>query len=329
MSLPLSPRRRPRRDTVRLLAGLAALSALAVFATALFWPRHDARTAHPVGIPGKPPFDAASLNANDIDTVNPDALFWEMFLRQARQPTVHTRRETFTNPRQAASRNLFSIHDDSIDHHTHRYVGTHVENWRGALKIVDRCANSARHSRDTYDTRWEPDGYSSMCRMRPFLGDGILPSGLTMDEAGRMISMISLQYQDFLHAGKPSFVDIGGKHYVRLPVHAQPLNINGRYWGKQILTWAFQETGLDSDNHGYTPGNPSSGADIVYYLDPSTLLPAYTYRHDIPPPPRPGRPPKPGQALVNRVEYVRPAHVPSDPLADTTPHQLSWPPDAH
>lgn len=321
MSLPLSPRRRPRRDTIALLTGLATLSALAVFATALFWPRHDSSTAQHAGIRGKPHFEHGPISAATIDTVDPDALFWEMFLRQARQKTVHTRRETLTSPQEAESRRLFSINDDSFDHRNGRYVGTHVENWRGKLKIVDRCVDSARYSRDTYDTKWEQDGFGGMCRIRPFLGDGILPSGMTTEQAGRMITTITTEYKRFLRPGKPSLVDVGGEQYVRLPVRAQPLNIDGHHWGMQILTWAFKDTGLDIDTHGYNPGNASSGADMVYYLDPNTLLPAYTHRQDIPPPGR-------RKAwMVNRTEYVRPAEVPTDPLADTTPRELSWPPD--
>lgn len=320
MSLPLSPRRRPRRDTIALLTGLATLSALAVFATALFWPRHDSTTAHAPILRERPRLDAAPITENTIHSVNPDALFWEMFLRQATQPTVHTRRESFTSPRAAESRSLFSVHDDRFDHRNGHYVGTHVENWRGKLKIVDRCADSTRYSRDTYDTRWELDGPSGMCQMRPFLGDGILPSGLSTQQAERMISSI-LEFPDFLRARQPSFVDIGGQQYIRLPVRANTLDRGGEHWGMQILDWAFQDTGLDIDTHGYTTGNPADGAEMVYYLDPDTLLPAYTQRHNTPPPG------KRRQPMVNRVEYVRPAEVPTDPLADTTPRELSWPPD--
>lgn len=324
MSLPLSPRRRPRRETLTLLGGLATLSALAVLATALFWPRHDSNTAHPADIRGRPRLDApitdTPISAQTIDTVNPDALFWEMFHRQATQPTVHTRRETFRSPQAAESRRLFSVEDDRYDHRTDRYVGTQVENWRGKLNIVGRCIDSTRYSRDTYDTRWVADRPDGMCRMRPFLGDGFIPSGMTAEQAEHMISSI-LRYPDFLHAGRPSLAEVGGQQYIRLPVRAQSLDLDGEHWGMQILTWAFNTSGLDINTHGYTTGNPGDGAEMVYYLDPETLLPAYTQRQNAPPP---GKRRKP---MVNRVEYVRPAEVPNDPLADITPHELSWPPD--
>ena len=80
-----------------------------------------------------------------------------------------------------------------------------------------------------------------------------------------------------------------------------------------MLLFALRDAGLDPRTYPFQPAdNTGSGADLTYFVDPATLLPAFVHRQALPAGP------------VTRVEYVRPARLPANPLADTTPWTLRW-----
>ncbi|MGW1676321.1 hypothetical protein [Saccharopolyspora sp. NPDC002376] len=299
---------------------LLAACVLAVTAIACASPTTPSRV-RPVET--RPAFDGSVTPAN-IDQVDPNALFWEMFHRQAQQPVLHTRREYFDSPDLAAQRRMVKVQDEIYDFRTRRYVGASIEHWRGRSTLWGKCIDGVEHDYSPSRQTWSP-GSSPLCRpYRPFLGDGIIPAGLTADQAAAMISQLNKESWRFLVAERPSLVEVNGATHLRLPVRARALpDDEGRRWDMQHLIWAFQKVGPNVMEHPFpTADNTSAGADIVYYLDPESLLPAYMFRQAF----RPSDGgPKPD--AVTRVEYVRPPELPADPLADTTPWALSWAPD--
>jgi hypothetical protein len=325
---PHGPRGRPPRRRTGLIVALgAALLVVLVIAVAIvLWPRSNTPVAQS-NMNGKPPFDASTpLSPQNIGSVSPDALFWEMYYRQAREPVVHTRHEYFQNPDLAAKRNLISVNDDIFDYQARRYVGTQVEDWRGKVKIVRRCVDSQEYSRNAYNTGWDAPELNRACDSRNFHGDGIIPGGMTDNQASIMITSLNREFNGFFRAGRPDFAAVNGKQYIRLPVQARPLKRQDGNWGMQVLIWSFKETGLDPLSHKFIPGGgPAQGADMVYYIDPNTLLPVFHYRQDTPSLTDDGQP-KRHATGINRVEFVHPAAISADPLADTTPGTITWDP---
>ncbi|MBB5152743.1 hypothetical protein [Saccharopolyspora phatthalungensis] len=273
----------------------------------------------------RPSFDGP-VTPDNIDRLDPNALFWEMFYRQARQSVLHTRREYFETPERAAERRKVTVNDEIYDFGTRRQVGASIDHRRGEGAMWDKCIDGTYYDYSPSRRKWTP-GYSPLCRAsnRPFLGDGIIPAGLTDTQAVTMINQLNRESWRFLTAERPRLIEVGGATHIRLPVRARALvDHDGRRWDMQHLIWAFKKTGLDIMAYPYhTADNSAAGADIVYYIDPRTLLPSYMFRQTL----RPSETGEPQPAAVTRVEYIRPPNFPADPLADTTPWALSWSPD--
>lgn len=111
------------------------------------------------------------------------------------------------------------------------------------------------------------------------LDDGICPGGLTSDELDKYLSYIDNQ-QGFLSAQRPTMVTgPGGKQFIKLQVRLNPIMANpGQLLriGAGLLESAFYNTGRDPKTvpFDYLEGD-GQGEFRTYYLDPTTLLPAY------------------------------------------------------
>lgn len=245
----------------------------------------------------------------------PEDLFWEMYLRQATQPVVHTRRERFESPEAAAARIMVRVSDEIFDYRTGRHVGTSIEHWRGQSVVRTRCVDGVRHGYLPSREAWDGPEASSLCRSgsRPLLGDGIIPGGLLEAQAEAVVESLRGEHR-FLTPLPPTAVDIGGKRYLRIPVRARPAEHEGERWDMQHLLFALHDAGVDPRSYPFQPAdNTGAGADLTYFVDPVTLLPAFVERRMLPSP-----------GAVVRVEYVRPAEIPADPLAEVTPWALRW-----
>lgn len=246
---------------------------------------------------------------------NPEEVFWEMFRRQAQQQVVHTRRERFPDPDLARERVLVKVHDEVQDYSTGRHIGASIEHWRGRSRLWSKCVDGLDHGYLPSQGKWSAPEESALCRVptRPFLGDGVIPGGLSAEQADAMIRALRRPAHRFLTAHRVASVHVNGRDYLRISARARPVGD----WDMQHLVFAFRATGEDSAYPYHAADNTGGGADLTYYVDPETLLPAFTRRQELPSGDRAG--------AVVQVEYVRPARVPADPFADTRAWSLEWP----
>lgn len=257
------------------------------------------------------------LASCSVSPDDPEEIFWEVFRRQAQQSVVHTRREYFPDTELAARRTIVRVQDEVQDYASGRHVGASIEHWRGRSRLWSRCVDGVQHTYLAGQDPWvEPEPHA-LCRVssRPFLGDGVIPGGLDAEQAEAMISELREPAHRFLTAHRVVSVHVNGRDYLRISVRARP--VDG--WDMQHLIFAFRATGLDAGSYPYHPAdNTRAGADLTYYVDPGTLLPVHAHRAALLP--------RGGRGAVTRVEYVRPARFPEDPLADTTAWSVAWPP---
>ncbi|SFT06734.1 hypothetical protein SAMN05660874_05414 [Saccharopolyspora flava] len=240
----------------------------------------------------------------------PEDVFWEMYRRQATQTVVHTRREYFETPEAAAARTMVRVSDEIYDYASGRHVGTGIEHWRGRSVVRTRCVDGAQYGYLPSRQVWDGPESSALCQVssRPGLGDGVIPGGLTDSQAEEMIASLRGAHH-FLTPLAPVPVDVDGHRYLRIEVRVRP--VEG--FDMPHLLFALRDAGLDPGTYPFQPADDTrGGADLTYYADPVTLLPEFVHR----------RPLRAGPVV--RVEYLHPATVPENPLADTTPWTLRW-----
>jgi len=153
----------------------------------------------------------------------------------------------------------------------------------------NRCVDGQQYS--FYDIKvrsnvtWQSDDnendYCDVSKPGSRLGinDGLNSGGLTQDQADNFIQSIFSQ-TGLVQVGDVSLATRDSRQYIKIKARITPVKkiIDGKasYHGTQALMWAFNETGLDPLKHPYSVyGINSAGMNIIEYLDPATMLPAY------------------------------------------------------
>ncbi len=153
----------------------------------------------------------------------------------------------------------------------------------------NRCVDGQQYS--FYDIKvrnnvtWQSDGKdndycdTSETGARLGINDGLNSGGLNQEQADRFIQSIFKQ-TGLVQVGDVSLTTRDSKQYIKIKAQIVPVKklIDGKtsYHGTQALTWAFNDTGLDSLQHPYSIyGINSASMTITEYLDPATMLPAY------------------------------------------------------
>ena len=154
------------------------------------------------------------------------------------------------------------------------------------------------------------------------VGDGLIPGGMNETQAQAFLAYLH-KAEGFLNPGKPTVVPREGKQYVRFPVVFSALQTDVGQAGTQIFTWAFRQTKLSFDDHPYTAMGLNTGqTEAVYYLDPKTLLPAYSEQliYD------PKGDPTAAEGTARRVEYLWDGKLPTPDASQLgKPKGPSWP----
>lgn len=112
-------------------------------------------------------------------------------------------------------------------------------------------------------------------------GDGVAPAGLSSSDMDKFISYLD-HVPGLIHVEKP-IVATGkdGKQYIQLKVSLTPqdskLQSNDFRMGQAFLNAAFVQTGKNPSTWPFIiSGNVGQGKRMAYYIDPQTLLPAYS-----------------------------------------------------
>ncbi|MCI2422893.1 hypothetical protein MOQ72_36260 [Saccharopolyspora sp. K220] len=251
---------------------------------------------------------------------DPNALFWEMFRRQAQQPIVRSR--TTLDLPDIDAQDFVHVTDTTIDYTTKTRVSTDTSHGgeKYGTEISEICDAAGTHHRwSPLNDAWDPPepGYPKCFPYRVAMtaGDGIIPGGLPPEKIDLMVTALTTRYDGFLTANKATKIEKNGQHYIEIQMKATPVVFDSYGddlgWSFQNLIWAFQETGLDYDAHPYGQGDGSGEhANMIYWIDPTTLLPAYHCRRNYYGTEYRG---------TRRVEYVRPAGLPEAALPGRDP----------
>lgn len=274
------------------------------------WPAKPVRQ-HPTSAAGLP--SESGVDNGALQRAQARKLYWAMLKRQSmRQVTdyVHLRYDTPYDYRTNFQGG--SVRRIGIDYRDRTFFadsadlepdGSPDEN--GSVYL--RCVNNKGYVYSLDRARWRPsDGGDINCskRMKPgsviansFTSDGIAAGGLSGADADKFISYLD-GIDGLFTFGRPSRVTDGsGKPYVRLDVTLNqldpkdPRNIRKIASGMGFLEAAFAQTGKNPYDHPYSIDlGATEGRKMRYYIDPETLLPAYSVMMSVKPTHIDGRP---------------------------------------
>ncbi|SDJ72929.1 hypothetical protein [Nonomuraea jiangxiensis] len=334
---PPPPHRRRGRGRVGVIAAVVVFVVLLAAGAAglLVWQRFGGG-----GGPAAAAVDTSSLDVlkksplttADLSKVDPGALFYASFRKAVTQPVLHITEESYSEAEDFEEGKPGYVWESGFDYRTKK--------WRmawGSARPDDPlsyCRDGKERIYSFYSKDWrDPEpGWDDLClakRAYRYITDGILTGGLTGAQADAWIKELREEYQGFVHPGAPRLAEVKGRQYVRMVVDYKPVPRSGLYVGAQVLMWSFKTSGVDPDTHPYSyNGAMGTGYHVVTYLDPATLLPAYSEVEQTPVLDENGKPRTDSGYSKLRVEYHQPGRLPE--LKETRKParpKLTWPRD--
>jgi hypothetical protein len=264
-----------------------------------------------------------------------DRLLDEFLLALATQPVVHVRMEQIRDVPafHAGQEYNHGFTEGGFDFRTNEYF-YHQDHGFQSL-----CSEGIEYSWDSFDEVWNPGSpceittgggmlqSQNSLALTGTVSDGVLTSGLSRPEAEAWVNAMRADYPGYLRPGEPRLVDHAGAQYVRLPVVLPAVDADtGKKYGMAVLNWAFRDIGPRHETHVLRPataGAMISQVEAVFYLDPTTRLPAYSevliYEPTVDP--------QATEGTLTRTEFLWDGAVPHiDPAtAAPTPTPPSWP----
>ncbi|TDD23215.1 hypothetical protein [Nonomuraea diastatica] len=272
------------------------------------------------------------LTAADVSTVDPTALFYAGFKQMVTQPLLHLTQESYTEEAEYRQGEPGYVWESGFDYRTKKFRMA----WGSAdaEDPITVCRDGASYGFSYSLKRWDgPDTGDSLCRLKSayrYISDGISTGGMTQAQADRWIKELQNDYKGFVKPGELRLTEVKGRQYLRLVVGYTPVKrADDMYYGGQSLMWSFKKTGLDPQSHPYSyTGGMGTGFHAVYYLDPGSLLTAYSEVEVTPALGKDGRPREDGDFYKVRVEYHHPARLPAmKPEGSPARPELTWPRD--
>ncbi|MCP3798559.1 hypothetical protein NLX83_04735 [Allokutzneria sp. A3M-2-11 16] len=255
----------------------------------------------------------------DVVKMDPKKLLDELITTLLTQPVVHTRIESVVlsqiAPYLAGQPYEGKIVEGGFDYRQRKM---------NFLDETNACVDGAKR-RVRYDGAIAEAGPCDPIKgveMGGKIGNGLFPGGMNETQAQAFLAYLH-KSEGFLNPGKPTVVPREGKQYVRFPVVFSVVETSSGRAGSQIFIWAFQQTKLSFDDHPYYPmGNSSGTTEMVFYLDPKTLLPAYSEQLSY----EPKYDPTGAEGSARRVEYLWDGKLPVPETSQLgKPKGPSWP----
>lgn len=280
----------------------------------------------------------ASLAATDSESI-----FWTMYRNQMRKPVLQmnnllyqSRKKFEEKPRDAFA----GLMQSRIDYRSQQLTVGSTSYWdpHGVVEMDGqrRCVGDKNFNDRDHGTRWEEDrmDYLSCTTtgMKVHSGDGVAPGGLTDAQADQYIEYLQTYYgKNPISVGKPELASHAGKQYIRLPVKVTPVETSYGYSGMMVFMWGMQHIGLHPIDHLWSDfGAGGSGAEIVYFIDPATTLPAYRTIEETPSLDKDGKPETSDSSMsFERTQYSFPDQWRPYDLnnpEDLKPFTIDWEP---
>ncbi|GAA3204455.1 hypothetical protein [Nonomuraea helvata] len=260
------------------------------------------------------------------------ALFYASFKRMATQPVVHLTEESYRERSAYEKGTGGYMWESGFDYRT--------KQWRvawGSTRADDPitvCIDGRSYFYSYNLKKWQgPAADDIFCRQRNayrFITDGLSTGGMTDAQAEAWIRDLQKDYKGFVNPGEPQLAEVKGRQYLRLVVDYRPVKrADGRYYGGQALMWSFKASGLDPQSHPYYyNGAMGTGYHVVHYIEPRSLMTAYSEVEQTPVLDESGRPREGGDWYKVRVEYHLPGKMPGMRATGKPARpKLTWPRD--
>ncbi|WP_220449048.1 hypothetical protein, partial [Nonomuraea mesophila] len=272
------------------------------------------------------------LTAEDVGSLDPTALFYAGFGKMVTQPVVHLTQESYTEEAEYREGKPRYVWESGFDYRSKKF--RMVWGSADADDPVTVCRDGAGYGYSYKLKRWDgPEPGASFCRLQGayrHIADGISTGGMTQAQADAWIKELQTGYKGFVRPGELRLAEVEGKQYLRLVVDYTPVKrADDMYYGGQSLMWSFKKSGLNPQTHPYSyTGGMGSGFHAVYYLDPGSLLTAYSEVEVTPTLGKDGRPREEGDFRKVRVQYHHPGRLPAmKPEGSPERPKLTWPRD--
>lgn len=273
------------------------------------------------------------IDQSGVTKLDKTAAFYTIFKQAAKQSIVQTKWDVYytTNDQDKRSQQ-YTIYNVGINYDSKQYSYTE-DSYSTIGTIQSRCVDGQLYVYNnnslSVGTGWQPASDSSSCKFNIVstrMNDGINAGGLTDGEANTFVQAIN--QAQVIKVNSVSVEEKNGGQYLKFDVNLTPRKAaEGIYWGMQNLMTAFQSTNIDAEKHPYTYfGAGADGMHLVYYADPTTLLPVYSVATSTPTFNQNGQAVTPDSYSHRFVEYTFPERVVPPTLDDFTLAQFSaWP----
>ncbi|HSX06366.1 MAG TPA: hypothetical protein VLG92_01450 [Candidatus Saccharimonadia bacterium] len=277
------------------------------------------------------------LTVSALTTINKTNAFYSAFRLAAQRPVVQTNWDVYNTASQAGARPAeYTISVMSVDYQSKEYT-YYRDDYTSAGATLSRCAGGPTvtyHNvfdpvRSTATTKWWPNGDTVSCAFAAAsarMTDGMNTGGLSSQQSDTFVH--SLYASKALKVNSVSLVPHTGTEYLQFDVNLIPQRKTAAvpYSGMQNFMDAFKATGLNPSTYPYTNfGAGGEGMHLQYYVNPTTMLPAYSVAVSTPALDAQGKQVQPTSWSHRYVEYSYPSAVMQDVLDPTPQTFSSWP----
>jgi hypothetical protein len=290
--MPVDP---PKKSKRKLLIGVLLAIALLFVAPGIWLTLTQKSTAPAVSAVDSAPVEAlatkASITQSDLDAIDKDNAFWAYFKNAALQSIISTTKEHYytDNPDTRPTNTTFMR--TGFDYSTKAIVqATEDSDTTLGGRMKFRCYNGTEFVfMPTSSSGWrelEPADRTH-CDLKTesdAINDGMNTGGLNGDQAEAFIQTLRRQ-KGLFTITESKLLEKDGTQYIRFRATLNPVAYNdaAERIGNQWLMWGFKETGLDATTHPYAyMGAGGNGLNIVYVVDRTTKLPAYSEINTLP-----------------------------------------------
>lgn len=224
----------------------------------------------------------SKLQASDLSKLNKTSLFYAVLKNAAEQNVVTTTNDTYlgASPSDQTTRQDEFLHQSTFNYKTKALA---QETQDPTHDYDMRCVNGKNYTydyingmgwqaaSDTSASCTDPNSYNSD------INDGINSGGMTAAQAQTFVGTIA-GASGLISVDSMSYVTHDNAPYIRLAVTVHPVKLaDGTYQGMGVIIGAFEKTGLNADTWPYeAAGTLATGAQLIYYVNPATQLPAYS-----------------------------------------------------
>lgn len=231
--------------------------------------------------------DGGKITSGDLDKFDKTALFFAVFKNAAMQNVVHVTSDAYegSSPTDQSTRAYEFLHDSTFNYKTKQLA---LVSQSG--DYTNECVNGTEYEySETFDAStgstgnsWAPSA-NNTCDMSDYAGyinDGINTGGLSASQAQTYVAGLA-SASGLISVKSMSLTTHAGAPYVRMVVTVSPIQVEidgtSGYEGMGVIGGWLKQAGINLTTWPYqSVGTIATGAQLIYYINPATQLPAYS-----------------------------------------------------